>query len=155
MEYEHPDEDRTNRKRKREVVVGFTRLGKRAKHRTSIQITPESSAHVSRSHLLESNMKFLRSTAHRNSRKALECLQFIDECIEYAIQDEAMTQFCVACCYDLGFLLREHLLWGTSQHQIEALWILSSTLVLVASFNGLPFIPKSLVRYDSRPEFNL
>ena len=45
MDHEHSDEDRTIRKRKREVAVGFTRLGKRAKHRTSNQPEAEKPTH--------------------------------------------------------------------------------------------------------------
>jgi hypothetical protein len=76
--------------------------------------------------LLEYYLNLLTSSTFLSSEKTLEGLQFIRKYVEILIVYNEIDPSAKHYFYQLVYLLRNYLLWGTSQEQLEATWILSS-----------------------------
>jgi hypothetical protein len=115
----------SERKRGREPMDISIRLGKRLKTDT-VGSSEADMGHASKEEFLRGQMELLRSLIPIASKRALKCLQAVRLCMQQATQLEIESSHYETHCYDLGVLLRNYLLSGSSQHQIEALWTLSS-----------------------------
>jgi hypothetical protein len=113
-------------KRNREHDVIPITLGKRLKVDRSDRTESDPFFHIEELSLLGNWMNLLRGRISIYSRKALECLQYLRKYMEIAHKDPRFYEYGRTCCYDLAALLRAYLLWSTSHHQLEAVWILSS-----------------------------